>query len=335
MASREYSKRLGALSDRQLQAALDRFGLGRLNSAEPLTNGLFGQNLMLETSSGAYVFRGAPHWDLDGKDDWQFQKERWFSRTVHESPGGPSVPWPYLLDESRDLFGWGFAIQPRLPGEVLALSNPRPYSAPELAEQSRQLGTALAQLHTLTLPEAGRHNPRTDAIEPFATPYVEYVSATLEDLLTRSLAASNATTEADVAWARSVLERARPALELPFRPTAVHLDFGFHNVLFEQRDGHWRLTGVIDWMTAEAGHPECDLSRPLATDRQSRIGAREAFLGAYEAVHPRTSGFEERFRAFMLWERLLIWQYWQAQPQNDFGGIGMREWIEPFVEMLR
>ncbi len=334
MASREYSKRLGALSDRQLQAALDRFGLGRLVSAEPLTNGLFGQNLMLETSSGAYVFRGAPHWNFAGEDDWQFQKERWFSRMVHESPDGPSVPWPYLLDEGRDIFGWGFAIQPRLPGEVLIPSTRRRQSAVELAEQSRELGTALAQLHTLTLPEAGRHNPRTDAIEPFATPYVEYVSATLEDLLTRSLAASNATTEADVAWARSVLERARPALELPFTPAVVHLDFGFHNVLFEQRDGHWRLTGVIDWMTAEAGHPECDLSRPLATDRQSRIGAREAFLGAYEAVHPRTPGFEERFRVFMLWERLLIWHYWQAQPRNDFGTIGMREWIEPFVEML-
>ncbi|MCC6269244.1 MAG: phosphotransferase [Dehalococcoidia bacterium] len=335
MASREYSKRLGALSDEQLQGALDRFGLGRLVSAEPLTNGLFGQNLMLETSSGAYVFRGAPHWDLDGKDDWQFQKERWFSRTVHESPGGPSVPWPYLLDEGRDIFGWGFAIQPRLTGEVLQLGPGRTYTPVEVAEQSRELGAALAQLHTVTLPEAGAHNPRTAAIEPLATPYSEYVEFVIEEGLRRSLAASQYTTEADVAWARSIVEQARPALELPFTPTVVHLDFGFHNVLFEQRDGHWRLTGVVDWMTAEAGHPECDLARPLATDRQSRIGAREAFLGAYEAVHPRTSGFEERFRAFMLWERLLIWQYWQAQARNDFGEIGLLQWIEPFVEMLR
>lgn len=255
MASREYSKRLGALSDEQLQGALDRFGLGRLVSAEPLTNGLFGQNLMLETSSGAYVFRGAPHWDLDGKDDWQFQKERWFSRTVHESPGGPSVPWPYLLDESRDLFGWGFAIQPRLPGEVLQLGPGRTYTPVEVAEQSRELGAALTQLHTVTLPEAGAHNPRTAAIEPLATPYSEYVEFVIEEGLRRSLAASQYTTEADVAWARSIVEQARPALELPFTPTVVHLDFGFHNVLFEQRDGHWRLTGVVDWMTAEAGTP--------------------------------------------------------------------------------
>lgn len=334
MASREYSKRLGTLSDEQLQAALDRFGLGRLISAEPLTNGLFGQNLTLETSSGAYVFRGSPHWNPAGEDDWQFRKERWFSRLVHECPTGPPVPWPYLLEEGRDIFGWSFAIQLRLAGEVLVLSNPRPYAPAELAEQSRELGTALAQLHTVTVPEAGTHNPRSDAIQPLATTYADYVAATIDDLLARSLAASRFTTEADVDWARSVLEETRPALELPFTPTVVHLDFGFHNVLYEQREGRWRLTGVIDWMTAEGGHPESDLSRPLATDRQYRLGGRTAFLDAYERVHPRCHGFEERFRVFMLWERLLISQYWQAQPRNDFGDLGMREWMERYVEML-
>lgn len=334
MASREYSKRLGTISDEQLQAALDRFGLGRLVSAEPLTNGLFGQNLMLETKTGGFVFRGAPHWNPAGEDDWQFQKERYFSRLVHEAQGGPTVPWPYLLDESRDIFGWGFAIQPRLPGDVLQQPMARAYSASEIAEQSRQLGTALAQLHTVTVAEPGMHNPRSDAIQPLATSYSKYVEATIEDLLARSVTASKSTSEGDVAWARSIVDQARPALELPLTATVVHLDFGFHNVLYEQREGHWRLTGVIDWMTAEAGHPECDLARPLATDRQYRLGGRDAFLAAYEEVHPREPGFEERFRAFMLWERLLIWQYWQAQPRNDFGSLTMRQWIEPYVEML-
>ncbi len=334
MASREYSKRLGAISDEQLQAALDRFGLGRLLAAEPLTNGLFGQNLMLETSTGAYVFRGAPHWNPAGEDDWQFQKERYFSGLVHRSPGGPIVPWPYWLEESRDIFGWGFGIQPRVPGDILQQPMSRAYTAPQIAEQSRELGVALAALHTVTVPEAGLHNPKTDAIQPFSTSYAGYAEATVEDLLVRSVAASASTSAADVAWACSIVEQARPALEMPFQPTVVHLDFGFHNVLFEERDGHWRLTGVIDWMTAEAGHPECDFARPLATDHQFRIGGREAFLEGYRSVHPELPGFRERFPVFMLWERLLIWQYWQAQPRNNFRGMGMREWIEPFVEML-
>lgn len=334
MASREYSKRLGTLTDEQLQAALDRFGLGRLLAAEPLTNGLFGQNLMLETSTGAYVFRGAPHWNPAGEDDWQFQKERYFSRLVHDSPHGAAVPWPYLLDESRDIFGWGYAFQPRLPGEVLQQPMSRVYSASEVAEQSYALGTALAAIHSVPVDLPGQHNPRTDTIQPIAGTYADYVESIIEELLSRSVSASSSTTEADVEWARSIAARARPAMQMPFQPMVVHLDYGFHNVLFEKQNGHWRLNGVIDWMTAEAGHPECDLARPLATDYQYRIGGRQAFMEAYRAVQPELPGFPERFPAFVLWERLLIWQYWQAQPKNPFRGMGMREWMERYVRII-
>jgi len=142
MASREYSKRLGVISDEQLQAALDRFGLGRLLSAEPAVGGLFGQNIMLATTGGAFVFRGDPHWDPEGNDDWQFQKERLFSQLVHESGTGPPVPWPYLLEESRDIFGWHWAIVPRLPGR--AIFEPHRFSATEQRQQAAAMGAALA-----------------------------------------------------------------------------------------------------------------------------------------------------------------------------------------------
>ena len=333
MASREYSSRLGTLSDDQLQAALERFGLGELVAAEPLTNGLFGQNLMLKTTAGDFVFRGAPHWNPAGEDDWQFPKERFFSALVHVSEGGPKVPWPYLLDEGREIFGWGFAVQPRLAGDVLQQPMRRHYSPQELREQSRELGLALAALHTVTVPEAGTFDVRSGGIRPYAGSYADYVEATIERLLAESVAASNATSEDDVAWARSVVASARPALELPFEPTVIHLDFGFHNVLFEQNDGAWRLTGVIDWMTAEAGHPEADLARPLATDHQYKIGGREEFLAAYRGTHPEPTGFGERFRAFMLWERLLIWEYWQRN-KGFKEGLGVRQWMETFVEIL-
>ena len=334
MASREYSARLGTLSDEQLQAALDRFGLGRLVSAEPVANGLFGQNLMLETSSGGYVFRGAPHWNTAGEDDWQFQKERFFSRLVHESGTGPEVPWPYLLCAERDIFGWGFALQPRLPGGPLTQPMHRHYSPAELIEQSRELGVALGKLHTVKVSVAGAHDASSDSIAALPTRYADYVRATIDDLLERSLTASKATSAADVAWAHSVVEGARGALALPFQPTVVHLDYGFHNTLWNRDEQGWQLTGVVDWHTSEAGHPESDLARPLATDMQYRLGGRAAFLVAYHEEQPSLPGFEARFPVFMLWERLLIWQYWQARRGGFREGVGMREWMEPFVRIL-
>ncbi|MGH7949360.1 MAG: aminoglycoside phosphotransferase family protein, partial [Candidatus Binataceae bacterium] len=98
MGTREYSKRLGAISDAQLQAALDRFDLGRLIGAEPVQGGLFGQNLFLVSSEGEFVFRGSPH------HEWQLPTERFFSKMLHERTRMPA-PWPFLIDERTDIFG--------------------------------------------------------------------------------------------------------------------------------------------------------------------------------------------------------------------------------------
>lgn len=330
MAGRRYSERLGEITDQQFQAALDRFGLGRFLRAEPIANGLFGQNVLVTASSGEYIFRGAPHWNPAGEDDWQFQKERFFSRLVHDNPAGPPVAWPYLLEEGREIFGWGFALQPRLPGGPLLQPMADNYSPGDQTAMAAQLGSALAALHTTRVGSAGTHNRQTDAIEPLAISYASYVEATIEALLDQAKSASVTTSDEDVAWARSVVETARPALALPFEPRVVHLDFGFHNVLFHSLDGVWRLTGVIDWHTAEAGHPECDLARPLATFRQNRLAGAQEFMTAYRSVQPELPGFPERFPVFMLWERLLIWTYWQQH--NGFPeGLGMRRWMEPFV----
>ena len=56
-SAHEYSKRLGQLTDDQLQAALKRFGLGELLKAEPVLTGLFGRNLFLTRTTGAFVLR--------------------------------------------------------------------------------------------------------------------------------------------------------------------------------------------------------------------------------------------------------------------------------------
>ena len=56
MASREYSKRLGAISDARLQAALDRFGLGKLVAAQQLVAGI--DAFIFEARSG-YEILGA------------------------------------------------------------------------------------------------------------------------------------------------------------------------------------------------------------------------------------------------------------------------------------
>ena len=59
----QYSKRLGTLTHTQLEAALARFDLGELCSAESAQGGLFGETVFFSSSRGEFVLRGAPHAD--------------------------------------------------------------------------------------------------------------------------------------------------------------------------------------------------------------------------------------------------------------------------------
>jgi len=88
MRTFEYSKHLGLLSPGQFQAALDRFGLGNFLHAEPISFGLFGQNVFLTSTEGEFVLRGRPHFP------WQFPTEQFFARQLHDRTKVP-VPWPY------------------------------------------------------------------------------------------------------------------------------------------------------------------------------------------------------------------------------------------------
>lgn len=99
MKNVEYSKKLGTITNEQFQKALDKFNLGKFIKAEPISSGNFGQNIFLTTTSGEYVFRGKPHYP------WQFPSEQFMAKLLHDKTKTP-IPYPYLVDEQTDIFGW-------------------------------------------------------------------------------------------------------------------------------------------------------------------------------------------------------------------------------------
>src|SRR6185503_16091817 len=113
MTIREYSQRLGNISDKQLQAALSHFELGEFLSAEPVPFGLLGQNLFVTSTVGEFVLPGVPHYY------WQSPTEKFFTELLHIKTHVP-VPYPYLFNTSPEIFGWPFVIMPKMPGLQLA-----------------------------------------------------------------------------------------------------------------------------------------------------------------------------------------------------------------------
>ncbi len=345
MTGSMYSEHLGLISDEQLQAALDRFHLGRFIGAEPILFGAFRQNIFVSSTEGDYVLRGKPlFW-------WQFPTEQFYARFLHERAHAPA-PWPYLVDPTTDIFGWSSVLMPRMPGLQLA----DPQVREQLLPSDRQaiastLGENLAHMQRATWPRTGRYQAATDTVEPFelahelAWPlpvesdpdlaaraptiisYSERVQACLRHQLAkaRKLNAA-ATTQQDIAWVEDCIAEAREALDDRFEPCLVMQDYKRSNVTVQQQGARWQVSGVFDLMEASFGDGEADLSRLFAVYLEEDRQLARAFLQGYLSQTTPRPGFARRFPVYMLLDRAIVWGFGQRVPGWWDGHRTFRDW---------
>jgi hygromycin-B 7''-O-kinase len=309
-----YGARLGMITTAQFQAALDRFALGTFIRAAAIPWGNFGQNVFVTASSGEYVLRGAPHFG------WHLPTEQWWAQMLHERTATP-VPWPYLIDSRDDIFGWSYAIMPRLPGFQLA--DPDVVQRMTRAARggvARALGRNLATMHELTWPFCGRFDAMTQRVEllelaaeltwPFPPPdsyessahasYGEIVIARMRHNLRLARSYNDHTTHADMEWVESIIAASADALDASFTPTIVMQDYKEGNIVVEQAGDGWRVSGVFDLMQLHFGDGEADLSRQTAAYLDEDLDLARAFLHAYLDLCPPRPGFTARFPLYML-----------------------------------
>ncbi len=325
--TRRYTERLGTLTRGQLQAALDRFDLGELVDAEPLDQGLFGQNIALRSARGAWVLRGRPHYE------GQLEKERFFARLIHERTDVPG-PWPYRIEKSPGIFGWSFAIMPRLSGLQIGREDVRKSHDPEsAADLARAMGCALGRLHDIRWSHPGTYDLASDSIVPHELPHARRILTHMRENLETARAASAATTDACVDWVEEVIARGSPALDEPFDPTYVHHDFTEGNTVAKRESGHWRVAGVFDLMEGYFGDPEEDLMRTLADYAAWGSERVRGFVAAYRARQQLRAGFAERLPVYMLADRLGIWSYGQVNKVWFPANVRLRQFAEFFTKI--
>jgi aminoglycoside phosphotransferase (APT) family kinase protein len=324
-----YSQRLGPIADIQFQVALERFDLGAFVRAEAVAGGLFGQNVFLTSTQGDWVLRGAPH------TAWQLPSERFFARLLHERAQVP-VPWPYLVDDRDDIFGWSYAIMPRLPG--LPLSDRQ--AAERLPRHDRiavaqAMAINLAKAHDLTWDYPGEYDLALDSIRPFAQPWAEWIFSETHGWLD-SARHSDRTTDADAAWVDNVLTAASEALTAPFQAGIVLRDYGEHNVVVSHSGDGWRVRGMFDLMEASFGDSEMDLSRLVAQYLDQDAELARAYLRQYLELRAPRPGFQARFPAYMLRDRLIVWEYGvrPETPQWWDPALTLRLWAEQYTTAI-
>lgn len=318
-----HAARLGNLAPERIQAALDRFDLGALRATRTIETGNFGQNLGLETSNGEYILRGNPFFD------WQFPKERAAARILHERTDVP-VPWPYLVERSSELFGWPFAIMPRLPGRDL-------WNVPESDQTALagNMGELLVRFQRATFDEAMAFDLTADAFVPEPRGETSMLTRNIERNLELSIAASDRTSNADAEWVRSLLGDAASATRSWGQSCLVHGDFTINNVVAVASPSGWEITGVFDLMTARVGSFEADLCRQFALHHERTPAAGIAFLEAYFRRRPPRDGYRDRMPMLLLDERLTLWEWMQrTRPDWWISDIGLRDWAEPVLDAL-
>ena len=325
----KYSDRLGEISEEQLQQALDRFSLGKFVEATPIKEGLFGQNLFLTSDKGDFVLRGVPHYP------WQFKSERFFAKLLHERTAAP-VPWPYLLDKSKDIFGWEYVIMPKLSGlQLLGNKAGEPFADVDWVEIARAQGRMLGEIQKLTWECPGQYNEANNKIKPLELPFADWVAEGIMERLTKAQVYNDKTTAKDLQWAQGLLTKAKGALKAKFQPCFVMQDYKLGNMVFGKVSSRWEVTGLFDLMESYFGNGGADVSRTFCDyTENNKPELAYSFLNEYLRSEGKREGFEERFPAFILLDRTIIWEWTQRSSRVWWDkALTFKQWAEPFTRL--
>lgn len=338
MSATVYSERLGAIADAQFAAAAERLGLGAFVSAEPIVRGLFGQNVFLTTTAGEFVFRGVPHWvkRLDEAayrpdDRLQFKAEGFFVNELHERTRAP-VPWPYLHDQASDIFGWPYAVMPRMPGLCVSDREIRKTLAPaDRRAVAAAAGETLAELHRLTWPFAGGFDVDTIELAPDPGGSVARTIAEIESAAAGS-EAKGVMTPADTAWIEAVVGSAPRSTGRP--SCFVHGDYKLDNLTLVEEAGGWRVGGVFDFHTARFGDGAFDLIRMACSYLDTEPALARIFVDAYRTAAGDKVDLAPLTPLYVVRERIMFWQFFADKRPDWSKGKTFRAWAEPYIAKL-
>lgn len=298
---------LGDLSDNQLQAALDRFDLGRLRRAEAFTVGLFGKNIGLTTDRDRWVLRGDP-WPAH--TDEQFRSERFWASCVRSRCGVP-VPWPFHIEADESLFGWPYQLTPWMPG-----------TQQRNAVGAAALGRAAAGLRRVTFDSFGDWSAAIDGIEPFAGTAREWLANRTQVWVDQCAAQSRPLVESDLVFVASLL----PDDLDDVVATYLHHDLKPGNTVCI--DGE--VSGLFDLGEGMVGDPIEDLARPTWDLANVDPALAVVFLVAYESA-AGLSVPVDRLRAYVALDLLVVWEFGSRPTQSWFTAPTFEAWARSFM----
>lgn len=242
-----------------------------------------------------------------------------FAATIRETTRLRS-PWPYEIDDARDLISVPYAVMPLLPGTTVWWSEGRDWDA---------VGTALAvaalELHRRRWLAAGDWDPATNDITPSKQDPPDRCRAHVQDLIVRIAITSEPLDQDSQEWITDRLRYldAAPVIDIGL----IHGDFVIGNVRMAEDRGKWSVTGTFDFENARIGDPEEDIVAHLwwACYGQ-RPEAAVSFLRRYQQERM----VSPRIYAYVLASLLANWEYGRRMRYPWYGDAEtFGEWAKP------
>jgi fructosamine-3-kinase len=205
-----------------------------------------------------------------------------------------SLPMPEVLavNTSYDSWPWRYLIYSSTPGQEWAVVQ-KQMDKQELPNAYRQIGNAVAQLHTLQFPAFGEI--ADDGSVPSGNSYMDAFT-----LRARRTIQSNRLVDLFTL----VLDKNRHLFLNVNQSSLCHEDLHKYNILFQHQNGRWRLATVLDFDKAWAGHHEIDLAR---LELWKGMVSADFWL-AYKALQPVDKLNEQRRPIYQL-----LWCFEYAQ----------------------
>lgn len=312
------------VTDRQLQAVLDRFELGRLISSDRPSSGVMGQTLFVTSTAGEFVLKGNPYFE------GQFVEEKFFVDNLERRTGLP-VPSPYLVDNASDIFGWSYALMPRLPG-VDYDEVEDGLSTDERMQLATTLGETLAQMHRWQVDAFGEFDAKVGVIRPFEASYKTWLYDRIRYWLNDAHKYSTIT-PMDETWVDELLQSAAPAFDTPCRATFVMGDFKPGNFLLQPGASGWEVSALFDFTTAYFGDPLADLPRlTLQYFEAGQESLAEAFVTSYLRNSADVEDVEKRLQVHLLHQRVLDWGCaWAIDAVSWDHGLSFSAWAKQYI----
>ena len=181
-----------------------------------------------------------------------------------------TIPMPEVLavNMSYQTWPWRYLIKMHVPGQEWAVVRPK-MSQEDLSGAYQQIGNAVAQLHTIHFPTFG---------ELDVDGSVQGDGLYLAALTQRAQHSIKNAHLSDLFL--SALDERRHLFSDVRQASLCHEDLHHYNILFQYRQGQWRLATILDFDKAWAGHHEIDLAR---LDLWKGMTSNE-FWPSYEAI---------------------------------------------------